>query len=475
MSLRVGGGLELRELSAAPEDLDRLRLFYERLYVGEFPDADERESLKNIERYLRLKAEGWYGRNNYHVLLVLDGEEPVAGSISDYLAEVNTGVIEFLVVAPARRRDGLGRRLLEWTEGKLAGDAQAQGRALDAVIGEMNDPFKSPPGDSLDPFLRLRVWDAWGYAKLDFPYVQPALSAQQEPVPHLLLSMKALPARSAAVTGHLVRRIVHEYIRWAMRIEDPGQSAEYQAMARYLAQHDRVALVPLGVYTGHDPRRPLAVHPITSVTAPALEAALAVYASAFPPGPTTVPPEGFRRRLATDRHPDQPHAYHLWALATSPQAPVAGMTSFFTIPGAGFGGYVAFGPGLRGTARLPLLLARIEAQMVGDGFGARGWYIECAHESAAVPLFRRAGFRRVVIDYRQPSLGRASGPNGVSLALLYKDFGAVHGEPVVTVRAFLEALTCMYRVVYEVARPREHALYRSLAAKLAGHETLAFA
>jgi len=53
-----------RELSASADDLALLRSFYDHLYVNEFRDPDERESLANMRRYLELKAQGWYGAND---------------------------------------------------------------------------------------------------------------------------------------------------------------------------------------------------------------------------------------------------------------------------------------------------------------------------------------------------------------------------------------------------------------------------
>jgi GNAT superfamily N-acetyltransferase len=120
--------------------------------------------------------------NNYHILLIIHEQEVVAASIVDYLSEPNAGVIEFLVVHPDHRGRGLGRRLHDWTQQVLQADAARAGkRALDWIVAEMNDPFKTPR-DSIDPFDRALVWHAWGYEKLRFPYVQPSLGDGKSPV-----------------------------------------------------------------------------------------------------------------------------------------------------------------------------------------------------------------------------------------------------------------------------------------------------
>jgi len=373
-----------------------------------------------------------------------------------------------VVVASDRRRAGLGRRLIQWIEAALIDDARRSGGELRRFVAELNDPFKSPADDSLDAFQRLLVWNAWGYAKLDFPYVQPALSDDQQPVRYLMLALKAHGARPPAIDAETVRSIVHEYVRWAMRIPEPTRCAEYAEMARYLAACASIPLIPLGPYVGDDPERPLHIHEIAGATDPDLDATLAMYAEAFRPGPVTVAVDEIRRSLVQPSVSRPRSTYHLWALRASPDAPVAGMASFFGLPGAGFGGYVAFAKALQGTGRLRPLLARIERQLVEDRTGARGWYIECERDEVTLSRFRHAGFHEAALDYRQPAL-RPS-PNaaaGVPLVLLYKEFGAGYGTPTVTVDEFRETLAQIYRVVYRVPAPESTPLYR-LVARLAG-------
>jgi hypothetical protein len=76
-----------------PRDLLR-RYFYHDCFVPEFPDPNERESFEVLQSYLRLKETGWYRKNNYHIIVLLDGDKPIGGSIADYLDEPNAGVIE---------------------------------------------------------------------------------------------------------------------------------------------------------------------------------------------------------------------------------------------------------------------------------------------------------------------------------------------------------------------------------------------
>jgi GNAT superfamily N-acetyltransferase len=459
--------LVFRELTASPAHRALLHRFYDEAYSPEFPDPDEKESLDNIERYLELKTQGWYGDNAYHVVVVEAGDAIVAGAISDYLADPNAGVVEFLVVTPAARGQGLGRRLLDVTEASIDADAQRVGRpAADFIIAEINDPFRVDlAADNLDPFLRARVWSGWGYRKLDFPYVQPALSEAQQPVRHLLLAVKPVMAAYAkSIPGARLLATVRAYLEWAMRIPDPDANAEYRAMREHLARSDRVASIPLARYVGHDPATSIAVDEVVR-DGPDLDAVLAVYKEAFAPDPTFVSPAALRRAVA-ERETLGPRArYHLWGLREAPAAPVAGMASFYSLPGVGFGGYLALGASLRGRGRLPGIVARIEEQMRRDETGARGWLIECVPNSEALAIFRRLGFREPALDYRQPPLDAAARA-APRLVLAYKEFGAVYGDPALDREELRNAVRAMFATVYGIDARAGHPLLADLEAQM---------
>lgn len=460
-----------RELTASDEDRVLVRRFYDEVYTAEFPDPDERESLANIERYLELKQAGWYGDNAYHVVVVECGEGIAGGAIADYLADPNAGAIEFLVVSPAWRGHGLGRRLLDHTEASIAADARRAGRPqADWIVAEINDPFRIDlAADNLDPFVRARIWGEWGYRKLDFPYVQPALSEDQQPVHHLLLAVKPLTGDyqdrlpSAGVLDTL-----REYMRWAMRIPEPKVNPEYGAMAAHLATRPHVPSIPLERYVGRDDSIPLVIDEVVG-EGPDLDGVLAVYADAFPPGATALPASALRRAVATRLARTDAAHHHLWALREAPGAAVAGMTSFFSGPGAGFGGYVALGDPLRGRGRLRSVVARIEEQMRRDRTGARGWLIECEPASQALRVFGHVGFREIALDYRQPPLpGQPGGGGGDSprLSLAYKEFGATYEAPALTRDELSAALRWVFRVVYDVAEPERSPWLRDVDAQM---------
>jgi GNAT superfamily N-acetyltransferase len=459
--------LVFHELTASPADRALLGRFYDEAYSPEFPDPDERESLANIERYLELKAQGWYGDNAYHVVVAEDDGIIVGGAISDYLADPNAGVVEFLVVTPAARGQGLGRRLLDVTEASIDADARRLGRpAADFIIAEINDPFRIDlAADNLDPFLRARVWSGWGYRKLDFPYVQPALSAAQQPVRHLLLAVKpVMAAYTKSIPGARLLATVRAYLEWAMRIPDPEANAEYRAMREHLVRRDRVASIPLARYVGHDPATSVAVDEVVQ-DGPDLDAVLTVYTEALAPGPTSVSPAALRRAMVERDTLGPGVRYHLWAFREAPAKPVAGLASFYSLPGVGFGGYLALGASLRGRGRLRGIVARIEEQMRRDDTGARGWLIECDPDSEALAIFRRLGFRAPALDYRQPSLD-ADGSAAPRLVLAYKEFGAVYGDPALNRAELRNAVRAMFATVYGIDPRAGHPLLSDLDAQM---------
>ncbi|HEX3782917.1 MAG TPA: GNAT family N-acetyltransferase [Pseudonocardiaceae bacterium] len=445
-----------RDLGDTAEDAAALTRFYDLLYIAEFPDPDERESLANMLDYLRKRTVGWYERNNYHILLAIEDEQPVGGSIADFLAEPNVGVIEFLVVAGGARGSGVGRALLARTESLLVRDAERLGgEPLAAIVAEMNDPLApAVVPDNLDPARRALIWHRWGYKGLDFPYVQPALSAEQTPVTTLVMIGKALRSDwQAGFPAPVVLLAVHEYLRWAMRIDAPEEDPDYRRMAEYLDSVDEVPTLSLARYVGRDADRPVLVREITDPADPDFAPTMRQYREAFGDGPLAIGEAEFRTAISGGA------GYHLWSVRGEDGGPVGGVASFFGLDTAGFGGYLALTGALRGTGRLRPLIALIEQRLLREHPAARGWYIEVGPDTDAGP-FDAVGFREIAIDYRQPDLARPeTGPAGTGVRLMYKPFGRCYGVPDLTAGTVLAAIEDVLRVVYGIDEPRTHRTY----------------
>jgi GNAT superfamily N-acetyltransferase len=464
-------------MDSTPAGLAELARFYREQYVAEFPDPDERESLTNMNGYLAAKARGWYGKNNYHIVVAEIDGVPVGGAVIDYLAEPNVGVIEFLFISKRHRVKGLGHALLNATIRLLRADARERvGRPLAAIVAEMNDPFQRPDTpDTLDPFERSMIWGRWGFARLGFRYVQPALSRRQKPVQCLVLIARMLTRpRATSVPADWVRDIVAEYMRWAMRITAPQRNPQYRKMAVFLAKRRRVPLTPLLEYVGRDPARAFEVEPIAG-PGTALQTTVALLQRAIPFGGRVASTRQFEDSLV--RAKSRAGHYRLWALRRESSSPIDGLASFFALVPCGFGGYIVLNGLLKGRGLLRLLIARIEEQMMRDSATADGWFIECGDES--VQPFLRVGFREVPVEYRPPAVGDATrevrdgadagridaATGGVSydrperLHLLYKRFGAPFESPMIEREFLLDCIVAILSRIYRVAAPRRHPCY----------------
>jgi GNAT superfamily N-acetyltransferase len=445
--------MQLIELTHSPAELEKLRSFYVGVYTREFPDADERELRENMERYLQLKAAGWYGLNNYHILLLEDGGAIVGGVVADYFERANVGVIEFMVVDPARRGRGLGKRLLDEITQRFHQDAKRAGRApLNGVCGEVNDPYRRcDVQEHLDGFARMRLWDRFGFGLLDFPYVQPALSEGQDAVAGLGLMFR--PVRDEyrlQVPAELVEHIVADYQIWAMRIENPENHMEFQGMQRYLKSRSGIALLDMRAYVCEEEEAPFHAVEIKDGDAAALEQFTELYQAAFSHDETAVEVSEFSRGTRTVTEGPVPHHYWLWGLAAAGQSALSGLASFFSFPHCGFGGYLALAGSLRSRGYFRRFLRMMERQIVSVNSVARGWYVECEPNSTEAAIFEKCGFTAVPMTYRQPRLhtDRTGISEGKVLALLYKPFGRTYSPPSLSLvelrRDLEEILTRIY-------------------------------
>jgi GNAT superfamily N-acetyltransferase len=470
---------ELR--STRKSDMDLLEHFYQECFIPEFPNPDERETLEHIKEYLRRKETGWYGKNNFHVVVMLDGETPIGGSISDYLVEPNAGVIEYLVISPDHRGTGLGGQLIEHAERLLHDDAQrSRGRRLDWILSEMDDPYVTPaPTNRFDPFVRPRIWHKWGYKLLDFPYVQPALSADKQPVTNLLLSAKPCSSRFVdSVRAADLRTLIREYLRWTMRIDVPDDNKEFDAMCRFLERKGSIRLVSLSDYLGWETKTRLYINEVVNEQDSKLGDAITVYDQVFRDRDTAIDSGEFRKAFEPDGlYYRSSYRYHLWTVSGDADGKCEGMASFLTMPSAGFGGYVGFFDTLRGSGKLRHLGARMEERMVRDGTQARGWYIECGGEEER-DIFLKLGFRELDVNYLQPSVpGRNIEAPDRFLHLLYKQFGRVYpdGEqPQIKASEFLQAMREIYESIYDIPNPNECTAFNTLEESVKPDEFVPF-
>jgi hypothetical protein len=176
--------------------------------------------------------------------LVLAGEEPVAGIVTEAYQDGRILLVAYLVVAVPARNAGLGSRLL----GSVA--PRDAGPDAPLVLAEVEDPRFHPPSDRGDPVARLRFYDRAGARLLPLPYSQPSLRAGSARVDGMLLI--AIGARGPDVDGRLVAAFIEEY---------------YAASEGRRTVQEDPALAALHSTALGDERGRLALHPVFALEA----------------------------------------------------------------------------------------------------------------------------------------------------------------------------------------------------------------
>lgn len=215
-----------------------LDVFYEQIYLPAFPIVSEREDPQLWRRRL------WGGEDlvELHGLIAghhLNDRErrQIAGGILfRYLPVSCSGLIDYVVVAPGFKRQGLGRWFMDQAKAALERVAKDRGSELVAVFMEVNDPRRvSESEDSMNPWARMRFFQGWGAKVLDVPYVQPELLPGQGRARDMVL-LAVLPRQTDphSVPARAVIEFVHEEYR-AYGVSNPEMDADCQALVNAIA------------------------------------------------------------------------------------------------------------------------------------------------------------------------------------------------------------------------------------------------
>lgn len=236
------------ELDTSRDGMSLLKKYYETLHVQEFPDPNERESFDNLEKYLRGKDTGWYGKNNYHIVLMMDGDEVAGGTIFDYYEEVNAGFGEFITINRKYRKRGLFKKLFDKRIEILNEDARRNGHhsGIDWLVVEMNKPEETEI-DAFNPDQRLKIWDKLGFRIVDLNYIQPALEEGKEPVTNLYLVTRIYNEDwpQDRIESEKVIRLLYNYVRYAFDIEEPDTNGSFIKLKGDLEKKEWVKLLPM--------------------------------------------------------------------------------------------------------------------------------------------------------------------------------------------------------------------------------------
>jgi GNAT superfamily N-acetyltransferase len=190
------------------EDEGLLDEFHTGVYWDAF--AEQQEPVEVWKRAL------WGGMAAYDLTIRIAGHalrdrarrEILGGIAFERYRGSGCGLISYMVIAPAARRQGLGRRLQR--EAAIALFAAG----APAVFGEVNDPRRV--GDGMDEpveqmWRRLERNQAWGARVVDARYVQPALAPGLARDHGLcLIALAGERPLPDAMSGALVRDFIDE-------------------------------------------------------------------------------------------------------------------------------------------------------------------------------------------------------------------------------------------------------------------------
>lgn len=224
--------LTYSEVSLDKKDsIVELGSFYTEVYMDCFPDEDERESFNNLLKYLK-NAKNAHDYT-YHIVLAKDENgDVIAGAIFDYFKRSNTGIIEFLAVKKSLQSGGVGTQLYNHIVSILQSDAfKYNTKRISYIFCEIDSPEHS----KADIKKYLYFWSKHKYRHIEMNYVQPSLSASQEPVDGLWLTVTSPDKPIQELPDELVREVIHDYLKYAMGIADPNQDTVYEKMSLELA------------------------------------------------------------------------------------------------------------------------------------------------------------------------------------------------------------------------------------------------
>ena len=219
-----------------PDTISALGQFYTDIYMEAFPDENERETFDNFIKYLKKSSDAY----KYHIVLMKNEfDKVIGGCVFDYLKTSNTGIIEFLAVRNDLQSRGIGSMIYTHVVSKLSEDAhQINGCPLDYICCEIDSPDYS----KAEIKKYLYFWDTNNYWHLDFNYIQPALSSDQGPVTGLWFALSPQQKPISSMSSELILSIIHDYMKYAMSIDDPETCKEYQSIKKELLSKKSVSL-----------------------------------------------------------------------------------------------------------------------------------------------------------------------------------------------------------------------------------------
>jgi GNAT superfamily N-acetyltransferase len=213
LAVRQQSGHTIHVVEAGnPISLALLKQAYEDVYLPAFPFEEEREPLS-----LWLETLKGNGSSSIVIAIIADEKtlhtaKPVIKGISVgyYYKEEDAGLLAYNAIVPRFRGQGLGSVMVEARKQALLELAQKHGKPLRGIFIECNDPAKiSAVEDSIDPAVRIKMFEKWGARIIPINYVQPPLDFGAQKCSTLKLLAYPHPGTGAYPAPEAVEGFLH--------------------------------------------------------------------------------------------------------------------------------------------------------------------------------------------------------------------------------------------------------------------------
>lgn len=202
---------------------------YNGVYLDAFPLEEERDSLEQWHNLLR-------GKSPHTELIIvilgngLDGPQPTikALSVAEYYPAKDVGLMRYNAVAPEYRNESLGRIMVDIRKEELVRAAYRRGRPLGGIFVQCNDPAKiKPEDDSMDPALRIRIFEKYGARVEPFDCLLPPLLPGYPPCDFLKLLSYPHPVTGKYPSMDAIKDYMHAIFVNLSPAHDPQDSLNY--------------------------------------------------------------------------------------------------------------------------------------------------------------------------------------------------------------------------------------------------------
>lgn len=222
--------------------------FYRDVFARSFPDPDLRETAGRMRRLSDPRGFGSQDPWGYiNLLLIHDGKRwfPVGGVSYEWYRSGDAALLTYITVARPYRKRGMGRRLFESALARLARETRlAPGKTLPVFAETETLPHAAPGHEVKEANARYATLRKLGFRILDFPYVQPPLSAGKEHVTELRLLTYQPTLQPEPVPAAQVSRFLAAFYG-ALMGDALAQDEPCQAVLENLGSTKTIAALPL--------------------------------------------------------------------------------------------------------------------------------------------------------------------------------------------------------------------------------------